>query len=357
MVAEKSIDIVTICFLDELKMLQMQARSIVLHLDERLVGRYIVIVNDDRLDECFEFIETVVKPELSWLAPKLLVVAPGELGLAQQGAGWSTQQILKLAVSRMVGEAHYLILDAKNHFIRNVRISDLFDQATGKPRARVYQSSGARTQWLENGLRYFGVDHRLAKQQSGATVTPYLVVTDLVRRMLGEMDGKHQGGVAGYFSETDEDQRSSEFFLYYAFIAARCGSYADIYSCDLPAQATLFTQHPRTKDKLERIMKSAERGVSFMFAVHRRRLAALDPALRERVLALWKKAGLIGPGEEQWFMTPYVAPGGASQGDAGHLQELQAGPDHTQASEPAAPRSSAAQGVLGAVREFFRRRR
>lgn len=302
--SSEALDIVTICFLDEMRMLQMQARSIDRLMDPALLANYRIVINDSRRDACVQFVETVIKPELDWLADRIKILLPKDFGVEVPEGGWKAQQALKLAAARAVETPHYLILDAKNHFVRKVTHADLFDGAL--PRARIYQTSGKRTQWLANGLSYFGLDPAQAQQLSGATVTPYLMVTRIVRDLVEAIEDMEKAPLIRYFSAENDEKKSSEFFLYYAYIVSRIGPYDSIYSCTLRAQATLFTQHPRTDEAFEKIMRSAEKGVCYAFGVHRRRMGALDKEQRKRIVKMWKKVGLIDGSEAEIFLTPYT---------------------------------------------------
>lgn len=295
------VDVVTICFTDELKMLQMQARSIRRHMDQTLLGSYRIIVNDaKRAEECVRFIEQVIKPELGWVAPRVSVALADTIDPTLRGSGWLTQQVLKLTVARLVSADHYLVLDAKNHFIAPVDATTLFRGSL--PRARLAVPTRNQRKWLDASLAYFELGREHGTGQLGVTVTPYLMITDVCLSLLDEV---HRRGdrLSDLFSRPEP--RPSEFFLYYAYIEAFRGEYQRIYCCDMLPQATLFTKHPETDAAFDAIMERTSHSDCWTFAIHRNRVSQLSPHQSERVLTVWRAAGLIEADEEEWFSTLY----------------------------------------------------
>ena len=59
---KKQVDLVTVCFADELKMLQLQARSVRLYMDKTILGTIHIIINDSRDAAVRKFIETDIFP-------------------------------------------------------------------------------------------------------------------------------------------------------------------------------------------------------------------------------------------------------------------------------------------------------
>lgn len=295
------IDVVTICFAEELKMLQMQARSIRRHMEQGLLGSYRIIINDvERSEECVQFIEQVIKPELGWVASRVKLSLGNTIDPSLRGSGWLTQQVLKLAVARLVSTDHYLVLDAKNHFIAPVSRATLFRESI--PRARLAVPTRNQRKWLDASLAYFELGREHGTGQVGVTVTPYLMITAVCLSLLTEVE-RRGDRLTDLFSRPEP--RPSEFFLYYSYMQAFHGGYQSSYCCDMLAQATLFTKHPKTDAAFEAIMERTFHPDCWTFAVHRNRLSRLAPPKMKRVVAVWKEAQLIEESEEDWFTTLY----------------------------------------------------
>lgn len=296
-----AVDVVTICFSAELKMLQMQARSIERFMDPSTLGKCIFIINDpDHSEECHRFIDRIILPELTWLAARISIIDSADLDGALRGSGWLTQQALKLMSARHVATNHYLVLDAKNHFIAPVGDTPLFHGH--RPRARTAIPTRNQRKWLDASLAYFDLDRSQGAKEAGATVTPYLMITDVCLSLLDEIE-RRGDQISELFSRPEP--RPSEFFLYYAYIEAFYGGYAQLYQCDMLAQATLFTKHPATDAAFDSIMERTAHPDCWSFAIHRNRLPRLTAVQLERITGIWSRAGLVRPDEVEWFSTVY----------------------------------------------------
>lgn len=294
-------DIIVVCYNLELRMLQLQSRSIDKMVDPSMIDNYFIIINEKNAEQCISFIEKVIKPELIWLYERIKIITLESFGSDYSNKwGWLVQQALKLLISRMITNKYYLILDAKNHFIRPLLKEDIFEGELPKARVFVKHSGTRHRELLENSLKYFELDTELANSKTGATTTPYIMYTDITRELLDYIELK-TGDIIKLF-DVEKPKMCTEFFLYYSFILKKYNYYESFYSCTLPAQSTLFTIHPQTDQELDEIISSAEKGINFIFSVHRKRYPKLDTMTSKRILALWKKSGLIYEGEDEVFI-------------------------------------------------------
>ena len=125
-------DFVTIIYNNktELNLMKLQAISMK-YVDQKIINNIYIIYNDIgayNIDDILPFY-----PEN--LRSKVKVVYNLEIDACFEGSmsNWHNQQILKLLVANIVESKYYLIMDGKNHFIKNILYSDYFNEM-GYPR-------------------------------------------------------------------------------------------------------------------------------------------------------------------------------------------------------------------------------
>ena len=149
------IDLISIfCFRDAYFQL-LQARSIERYFNSSGVGRAIYIWLDvaeppigleNELRHCFGGIDFELIPAT-------------KLGIERRFVrrGWYTQQAAKLLAASVVSAESYLVLDAKNHFVRPCSHTD-FITDTGKGVFALQHLGGASAASFRFCLNYFGLD-------------------------------------------------------------------------------------------------------------------------------------------------------------------------------------------------------
>jgi len=123
-------DLVTIIFHHEteMKLLKLQAASLY-YVQEHLIHTIYVLCHDkDPLSDGDKKNIVACYPPL--LQSRVVILHSLTLDPRFTTTSWTTQQIVKLLVSRCVKSSYYLVLDSKNHFIRPVSFSDYFDPTT-----------------------------------------------------------------------------------------------------------------------------------------------------------------------------------------------------------------------------------
>lgn len=289
-------DLVTICFSKELLFLKLQARSIDKFAPSELVDNYYIVINEQNPEVCERFIIDEIQPSLTWLASRVVLLSCKDFGFNTSQSGWRSQQAIKLLVSNYIKSTYYLMLDAKNHFVRNVFISDFFS-TEGKPRARLkmLKDSDKQKKWLANSYSFFGLKLPLGEIASGVTITPYVLVTSVVRELVETIQDMGKNVADVFLSE--KSGRPTEFFLYYAFISHKKLSYDQVYSCTMSPQSTIFSTYPRTDAQFKSIIENVSEPGCFMFAIHRARLSSLTVDQKMQVRNLWLSLNLLGASE------------------------------------------------------------
>jgi hypothetical protein len=106
-------------------------------------------------------------------------------------SSWYSQQVLKLLISKIITSAHYVVLDGKNHFIRDTGLSDLFD-INGKPYL-FYGNPGNMIQYYHNCTNYYQIEVNSNSKKINEqflTTTPYIFITDAVLEMISYIEHK-----------------------------------------------------------------------------------------------------------------------------------------------------------------------
>lgn len=233
--------------------------------------------------------------------PALRVLRPADLGDLPGAVGWRHQQVLKLVVAEVLPTSRYVVLDAKNHFV-GAWDAGAFVSPSGRMRARYqsYEDHPLRAD-LVHVLRYLGLDPAPHLQHFTATVTPFVLDVDLVRRLVQDVGARSGRGFAREFVSHD----LTEFFLVSGWLLSRGNQLTDVYEPGLDVGPTLWARGATTEG-VDRAVAAAREAM--MFAVHRRAMARLDPGLALPVARLWAEAGVfpsVADGEE--FVRAYRA--------------------------------------------------
>ena len=142
-------DLVTIVFKDdiELNLLKLQFYSYKYIKFE--INYIYVIWNDDNTINLQEYISWM--PD--YLRTKVKLIHRDDL-IEKQNSSRYNQQILKILISKFIKSDYYIVLDTKNHFIRDVYINDYF--YFNRPKLFI-GDSGSMIKYFKNSLNYFNI--------------------------------------------------------------------------------------------------------------------------------------------------------------------------------------------------------
>lgn len=280
---------VTVVFEPELPLLRLQARSLARHLDPDAIAELVVLDNcaggmGGRAERA---LRAALGPELGRRCRVLRTAALGVDGAAE---GWRSQQAAKLLVARLVRTPHYVVLDAKNHLIAPCRAADLVEDGRARGATHSYAEHPLRA-GLERTLGALGADAATIEalvQDFPRTVTPFVLETALVRRMLDDVEARSGEPFAAAF----ERARALEFFLYSGWAILR-GEGVPVDGREIAAP--IVWPHDARGGAAAAIAEAEATGAAW-FAVHRRALAR-GAAVRSEAAALWVARGLLTRGE------------------------------------------------------------
>lgn len=282
-----SLSAVTVVFEADLPLLELQARSIARHVPEGVFDEYLVIDNTRR--GLSPRARRRIRAELGSHGDRLAFTSRSAFPAAPTTSGWRSQQSLKLMAARQLTADHYVVLDAKNHFIEPTTRADFFDSASGLPHGGIhsFERHPLRPQ-LEHVAAMLRLDPATAVQRFTATVPP--VVLD--RRVVNEVVVDVGGGEPDQFPGAFERAGFTEFFLYSGWQIARGATPDDLVSGQSLVSPTVWAGASTPPD-VRSVLEHAVRSHTTTLAVHRRALARLSLESVRDLAAFWTSHGLF----------------------------------------------------------------
>ncbi|AJP72613.1 DUF6492 family protein [Sphingomonas hengshuiensis] len=283
------IDIATVVYEPEIALLKLQARSIQKFFRHRDIGKIYIIVNEMAPEATYSALKRFVVDEYGELLSQVEVIPASHLMRPHVGeSGWRTQQSLKLLVSIYMENDHYLLLDAKNHFVRPVSIRNFFDPATGLMRSSRVGNHGALDHYLQNSLNYFGIEPR---DFSLPMTTPYMMSTNIAQSLVQYVE-QREGVKFDDFMHGSE-HNVTDLFLYYAYIEFLLGGAEKFYRFGPRNSKLMFAHFASTPSQVDRVLGALEDSKILSFGLHRNCVAALTETDRARIIAFWVKQALF----------------------------------------------------------------
>lgn len=290
------IDLVTVCYLEEMRMLKMQARSIRLHADGHFINKIFVIFNDRNFPDFQDKFRAEIEHEYGEFANRLVLVDGwSNLKKSRGKGGWVRQQVLKWQAARFIESSHFMILDSKNHFIKRFSAEHAFAQ-DGRMLISRYPLNKAFTRKFLNACALFGAHPTDADfDQAMPQSTPYIASKQLVEEMMDEMEG-----LLGVDFETAFVKKGpfTEFYLYYAYILSKEGLFDRWYYQARQINVTFWNHAVETPDSFGLKMKRLNKPNVCSMGVHRRYIKNAPQEFMGGIKALWHDAGLVRTDEE-----------------------------------------------------------
>ncbi len=281
-----ALTLVTVVFEPETPLLELQARSLARFVPDGLFVEVLVVDNTRRgvPRHATERLRRAYGPA----ATRLRVLRPDEIAVVPAARGWTVQQVLKLLVHRHVTTSHYLVLDAKNHWIRGTSTADfLAPDGRARGASHSYRAHALRRD-LDRVLRYLGVDPEPWLDDFPVTHTPIVLETEVVAELVRAVENRSGRDFASEFV----DAGLTEFFLYAGWLIAAYGGIDGHLDGSVIRSANVWPSERTTSD-VRRVLDDAQRLEAPFLSVHRTALARCGPA-SSRVLAdFWLARGLL----------------------------------------------------------------
>ena len=202
--------------------------------------------------------------------------------------GWTTQQAAKLLAARRIDADHYLVLDAKNHFIWPCVVTDFLaeDGRAVAPIERIGSTAAFRY-----SVNYFHIDGDTADDRGVLNVTPFVFRTDVVRRLLVALEQKDGSVVTAFLAHQN---KLMEFMSYQAYARAEGTDTSKLFQ---PARAciseTVWASSVRDQEVFDSCMHRAICAETKVFALHWMACCLLSEVQRTTVCELWTARGLM----------------------------------------------------------------
>jgi len=206
----------------ELNLLRLQAKSLSF-VDKELVNKIFVFYND----KGHKNLSGLLRWYPAYLRDRVKIIYRDDV-LEIADSNWFNQQLMKLLIADYVESEMYMILDAKDHFIRAISKETLFPY--GKP-FMVIGHSGLYGSYL-NCLDYFGAICPFGSfmTQSGPNVPtggvlvtgpPYVFIKTHVIELRKLISRRENQSFEKFFLAKAARLEVTEFFLYGAYLISK----------------------------------------------------------------------------------------------------------------------------------------
>jgi len=279
---------VTVVFEQEYELLLLQARSMRIFCDRGLLDKVIVIDNSSGgLPQRWKkkFLN-----EYGDISRVLQILRSQDFVNLPPSKGWTSQQILKLAIARAIPTDRYVVLDAKNHLIAPLTTDDL-ETPDGRARAcprMAYGPTHPLRPHLERTLAYFGLEQEVHHASFTGATTPYTMHTEVVRQLIGDIEKEERAS----FEQSFIKYRLTEFFSYASHIIKRGIEIETLYDFGGAPALCLWEDAANLKG-CRAVIAEAQRGKSPFFATHRAALQKLRADARGELAAFWASRSLF----------------------------------------------------------------
>lgn len=290
MMTDQPMTIVTVVFEAEREMLILQARSLARHWPSTSVARILVIDNSER------------GPSGRWTRrllqaygphrDRVEIVAATAFLTDAEAPGWIRQQIAKLAISEQIETPAYLVLDAKNHLVRDASSDDLSGPDGRWHLRRINYSSHPLRAHVSRVLDFLDLGTSLIAEPLPGTTTPFVFVTAEVRELWAALAEHGTGSAARTFT----DAGLIEFVLYGTRLMQQ-GKLEDLHDSEEIGCTTLWPRH-RSTAQVSEVLKDGTRQP--FLAVHRSALARMSVGGSRRLVDFWITQGLFTSRWSTW---------------------------------------------------------
>ena len=278
-----TVDIVTITYNNKLEMnlLKLQAHSLK-YVDYNFINKIIIIYNDNGI---YDF-KDIINYYPDELKEKVKIVYVKELLSNYNSSSWHNQQLCKLLIAPLIESEYYIILDGKNHFVKNITKSDYFEDKKGK---LFVNNPGTMIKYYYNSLKYFKIKcpYNYDSNKSNnilLTTTPFLICRKDVIDMIEMIEQKEKINFSNFFNNKQEI--ITEFYIYTAYLiySKRISNYKLS-----PVNYTSVMNNPYNEWNVfkvhEKLLKEPHIKI---FGLHRAAVDRMDNSYKLKLVELYK---------------------------------------------------------------------
>lgn len=294
----KSTPLAVVVFEAEMRLLKLQLLSVDRLYNLSDISEYAIVINSGNPEPIRVELRRFIQKSLSReLGEKVTILSFEDLVQGER-AGYYDQQAIKLALGPYFaaqGQDYYLMLDAKNHFVRSASIADFLEG--NRPRAKRSQINGYWMPRVEKAFNALDVTIESAEGMMMPSITPYMINVGAVSGLVQELEARFNTRLL----EALKQSQGTEFLLYYAYLVKHglMGYYAD---AEVP-NVTFFTVHPSTDEAFARLISIIENQRIVTLGLHRNRISKMTEPQRRDIQKVWGKELLFEWENPDWFMT------------------------------------------------------
>lgn len=301
MINDNKTTFATIAYKGDLRMLLLQMLSIDRLFDINQIKEHLIILNmkeEERNGNYTDLMYQILKTSLSKLYfLKVKIILSSELLTLvelERSEGQRSQQILKLRASKIVDTETYILLDAKNIFLRPTSLSDFID-GNGKFFTKISKVQPQWEDYVEQSFDILGVAiDDCIKNNVMPTITPYVMITNATKELVSELEKIGSGNINVCFEK--KHGKITEFFLYFAYLIKT--NQIDCYQNVQFPCLTFFASYPSEYSLIQKFLDDIQdKKHIFMVGLHKKRLPqlsrehfnTLNHIFRERFLNPWEQ--------------------------------------------------------------------
>lgn len=205
----KAIDFVVVTFREELNVLKLQAASFGRFVNIEFCNSINIIINDE-YEFCKKFIFSEVYPLLGDLKDRIRIWDINDL-VSFPMRPYLRQQVAKMTIAQKLDFKHYVCLDSKNIFVRQMRMGDFF--VDDRPRGAFQSLKGdIQVKSCKLYCELFDIAPLHEGNSVLAIMTPFVMIREMVLKVIVELER----ACSAKFDEAFACQPAhSEFMLYF----------------------------------------------------------------------------------------------------------------------------------------------
>lgn len=280
----------TVFFVGDYANLILQARSLRLY-GQDTIKHWLLVLNDEieqkERKRLFESLQNEMQGssfDVFLVDRKKLV----DIDFIKVG-GYRSQQILKIAVSNIIDDEFFVVLDAKNHAIRPLRKEFFVSDGLPVVHSVPYYTGFPFTIWFAKAFELMGLEPNIEVFRRYQSTTPYVLKTEVVKACMDQrpsllgMPWHYYVGLPG-----DHKDSITEFGLY-AAVSELLNNKTTIK----PKQYhTLFAMAGANPDETHNYIKSMDDEYIKFFGVHRG-ISGLNSGTVDLLKQKWVEHGLF----------------------------------------------------------------
>jgi hypothetical protein len=285
------LDFVTITFSDtcEINLLKIQAHSFKLVNKDIINNIYIVFNEPSKFFHLFNsiFNNIILQFYPHDIRHKINLFSLSDININDNDRStWFSQQRVKIEISKFIKSRYYVVLDSKTHFIDKIDNDFFFNN--DKPRLYFNRINSEMLTYYTNCFNYFEIScpneikqHEFKKIQ---TITPFLFIRNECLNLINYIEQKEKIPFGVFFIN---EQKYTEFFLYYAFLTftKKRGLYSYIAHKHQPI-IIIGRQNPseHSYNSWEHKLSILHKFNISVFSLHRKSISILDEKYKQSLL-------------------------------------------------------------------------